>query len=362
MRNLWPGFLLGLTLKIIGACWDVAWHFQRINDTLSPAHTTNIIGDIILAATLFMAWRQRTPELQGPLNWVLFGFVVAGIAIPSDLLWHEIFGLDLTTWSPTHLLLFSGTVWMCLGLMLLWAKERGWRWGQKLPMTAGRTLMLGLLGAFLLDAIAFPATFQEYAVVGAANAEAGYSWFYVAPELQEFTANNFADPSRGDLPIALYPAFTLAAATFVAVFVRRFTDKFGAATLATGFYLLERVVANRILAETGWPWTAIAYHYLVVGFVVDVVFQLRMSRASRGALTALLGTAAGYAYWWLAPRFLSPGFFIVAPASTVLWGLVGALFGVLMALDGADWLHRKLAWGTRDPTPKWATPLVGASG
>ena len=355
MRNLWPFWILGLTIKVVGACWDVAWHFQRLNDRYSPAHTTNIIGDVILAATLFMAWRSRRPQTQGPLNWILFGFLVAGVAIPSDLAWHEIFGLDLTTWSPTHLLLFSGTVWMCLGVMLLWAKERGWRWGQKLAMTPGRTLMLGLLGAFLLDAIAFPATFQEYAVVGAANRDAGYAWFDIWPDLKEHMAP-FADPARGDLPPALYPAFTLAAATFVAVFVRRFTDKFGAATLATGFYVLERVIANAILARTGWPWTAIPYHYLLAGFAVDLVFQMRAGVMTRGALAAPAATGVAYGYWLKAGDYV---FVVAVPLGTLLWGLVGALFGVLMALDGADWLHRRLAPMARDFTPKWATRIVG---
>ena len=62
---------------------------------------------------------------------------MALLAIPLDILNHRINGLDITSWSPTHALLYLGTAIMLAGAI------RGW-WLYAEPGRPRNTILLGL--------------------------------------------------------------------------------------------------------------------------------------------------------------------------------------------------------------------------
>src|SRR3989454_12750140 len=72
-----------------------------------------------------------------------WGMAVVILAAPIDDLWHRLFGLDVTLWSPPHLLGLAGSQGSNLGglLIALEVYAGGWeRWAGRLPR---RIFLLG---------------------------------------------------------------------------------------------------------------------------------------------------------------------------------------------------------------------------
>jgi hypothetical protein len=109
-------------LFITGGLWDEIWHrlygvSEVLNDFLWPPHkmlygSMGINAAIVLVA-LFAGLRGRGSLLQRlraePLI-ALIGVASAYMmfSAPSDAIWHQIYGLDITAWSLPHILLVGG--------------------------------------------------------------------------------------------------------------------------------------------------------------------------------------------------------------------------------------------------------------
>lgn len=126
--KLWGG--LGLT-------WDIQWHLLIGRDSFwIPPHlmiySGVTVGVVLSLATLvretLLALHSRpTPGsvrflvLAGTrgthLAW--WGILITVLAAPIDDLWHRLFGLDVTLWSPPHLLGFLGSQLNSVGCLLL---------------------------------------------------------------------------------------------------------------------------------------------------------------------------------------------------------------------------------------------------
>jgi hypothetical protein len=122
-----------LLVAVIGFLWDVAWHidFGRDEFLFTPSHTMILVGlgaiiaagaTSILFATVLGAetgWRLRSlrvPYGAGALAVLGLGAVTG---FPLDELWHANYGIDVTMWGPTHLLMISGASFTPLGMWLL---------------------------------------------------------------------------------------------------------------------------------------------------------------------------------------------------------------------------------------------------
>jgi len=112
--NLWAAW---------GVQWDIQWHVQIGRDSFwIPPHVMTYSGVtlIVLASfgvlardTLRYLRAGRTPEgtlrifgLTGTRGFLLAacGIALTVLAAPIDDLWHRLFGIDVTLWSPPHLL------------------------------------------------------------------------------------------------------------------------------------------------------------------------------------------------------------------------------------------------------------------
>ena len=117
------------------------------------------------------------------MQWGTGIFVVAG---PIDVINHRINGLDLTSWSPSHLLLYFGTFIMIIGVIRNWYRTYPsdgrfrWQW------TAGLTALF----AFLFEDAFFPQLQQEYGILEVA------SWFRGTPYAEPSLLSFAADPDR----------------------------------------------------------------------------------------------------------------------------------------------------------------------
>jgi hypothetical protein len=112
-----------------GVQWDIQWHVLIGRDSFWIApHLITYAG---VSAAVFLSfgvlfwetWRGtgdvRVLGLRGSRGFQLaaWGIAVTIIAAPIDDLWHRLFGIDVTLWSPPHLMGILGAVinaWACL--------------------------------------------------------------------------------------------------------------------------------------------------------------------------------------------------------------------------------------------------------
>jgi len=105
-------------------------------------------GVVVLFATLEHADAgRRIWGVQVPWSALALGAMGLGglVAFPLDELWHRAFGIDVTLWSPTHLMLVGagGLATIALWLMLREGRD------QAVPTLLGRIIEVVVLGAVL---------------------------------------------------------------------------------------------------------------------------------------------------------------------------------------------------------------------
>ncbi|PYN33714.1 MAG: hypothetical protein DME01_17595 [Candidatus Rokuibacteriota bacterium] len=134
---LW--LLLGANLLAAwGVQWDIQWHVQIGRDSFwIPPHVMTYSGValVVLASfgvlardTLRHLRTGRAPEgterlfgLTGTRGFLLAacGIALTVLAAPLDDLWHRLFGIDVTLWSPPHLLGLLGVTINTLACALI---------------------------------------------------------------------------------------------------------------------------------------------------------------------------------------------------------------------------------------------------
>src|SRR6187551_1008634 len=130
----------------VGFYLDVAWHVGRGRDKVlfTAPHTAIVIGlaGIALAGVIGIvtATLQRIPtgiriaNLRVPWSAIPVGLLgcCALIGFPLDDLWHRSYGVDVTMWSPTHLLMICGAIfslvagWLALAEAGVPVRRNGW--------------------------------------------------------------------------------------------------------------------------------------------------------------------------------------------------------------------------------------------
>ena len=111
-----------------GTQWDIQWHLRIGRDSFWIApHLMTYSGVTALVLASFgvlawMSWRAlggareagmvRILGVTGTRGWhfAAWSILLTVLAAPIDDLWHRLFGLDVTLWSPPHLLGLLGAV------------------------------------------------------------------------------------------------------------------------------------------------------------------------------------------------------------------------------------------------------------
>jgi hypothetical protein len=152
----------------IGFMWDVAWHIDLGRDSalFTPAHLMILLGIgaigaagglSILMATLGQAatkWRigpLRIP--RGAAALVALG-IGATAGFPLDDIWHANYGVDVTMWGPTHLLMIGGASLAPIAGWLLLAeagRDAGHPRLRRILWTAAAGILLVGLSTFQLE-------------------------------------------------------------------------------------------------------------------------------------------------------------------------------------------------------------------
>jgi hypothetical protein len=133
---LWV-LLGGKLLAAWGLAWDIQWHLLVGRDTFWIAPHLMMYGGItagllvafgVLALDTAAARRGARPpgaitivrvtSTRG-MHLAAWGLALVILAAPIDDLWHRLFGLDVTLWSPPHLLGLLGSAINTLGTLVI---------------------------------------------------------------------------------------------------------------------------------------------------------------------------------------------------------------------------------------------------
>jgi hypothetical protein len=146
----------------IGVGWDIRWHIVIGRDsfwiaphvmTYAGVTVISIVALGVLALETLAARRGQAPRdslriagLVGSRGYHLawWGIALTILAAPIDDLWHRLFGIDVTLWSPPHLLGLAGAQINSLGCLFI-ARE-AWPASSRL-----RTVTLGIGGLLLFS-------------------------------------------------------------------------------------------------------------------------------------------------------------------------------------------------------------------
>jgi len=230
----WLAALLGLSAVafVAGALWDASKHIltgivPAGADFLWPPHLliygsfliSLIIAIIAVAIVAWPGWRagERDPRLwirRNPyLGLVALASLYSLLSIPGDALWHALYGIDLTAWSPPHLIIgftMCAVTISAVGVLVQTRSATGGWSGIDLAIPVLLGLMLNVAGIV---------GFIEWEIWGGAY-----------PTLVRTN------------PIWVYPTVAGALAAVVLVLARRLSRFPFAATLAALAYLGLRLV------------------------------------------------------------------------------------------------------------------------
>jgi hypothetical protein len=353
--TLW-GLLLAKLVGTWGVQWDIQWHVVIGRDTFWIAPHLMTYAGVTLAVLLSwgtLAWETalggtapagaiRVLGLRGTRGFHLaaWGIAVTVLAAPIDDLWHRLFGLDVTLWSPPHLMGIFGSAINSLACLLI-AQEvypRGAR-ARAVAIVGGGALLLGSLYW-----VVQPAHLTAYAHGGI--------FFFTPPILSALVlpAALVTTARLSDLRWA--PVLTLALTVVVGVAGQQISDV-GFAALRPVSVIEEEIrkdptspiaLATEIARKQGVPpgrtgglnhaWSLLA---------VAALAAVDARRRPLGATAAYAAVLFVVSTWLLAGSVafgpLYPGLTLAAPglALTLVAGLLGAAL--------ARWLSDSLVHG-----------------
>lgn len=293
MQRMW---IAALTFKLLGSSWDVSWHFKWLRDDLAGAHIINTVGTGIAIGLVLSHTFTGYGADRRSLRIMQVGTGIFVLAGPIDVINHRINGLDLTAWSPSHLLLYFGTAIMIAGVIRNWYHSYPSDGRFRRQWTAG----LIVLWAFMFENMFFPTGQQEYGILEIA------SWFrgqpYAEPELLTFAAGQIGRPVDDvaietfalPIPAWVYPVWTISVCVAVLVFARLMVGWRWTATTVIALYVAYRCLIWPLLTFTIFPPSTIPFWLLPVGLAVDLAFLARLPVVVRVLVGAAGVTAVGY--------------------------------------------------------------------
>ncbi|MEC3982095.1 hypothetical protein [Amycolatopsis sp. H20-H5] len=302
LRFCYGMWLAAFAFKLLGSSWDMSWHFRWLRDDLAPPHLINTVGTVIIVVLVAIHSYTGLGCDKTSLRLMQAGLVIFLVAAPLDVINHRVNGLDLTAWSPSHMMLYFGTGVMQAGVIL------GWLRLSKPGKTRTGTLLA--LWAFFLENTFFPNGQQEYGILGLRAWERGTP--EAEPTLLDFAAKQIGHPvdqaavTHFTMPIAqwVYPVWGIAVMALLLAVARHTLGGKWSATSVAGAYLAYRLVLWPLLLVGGFPVPTVPFYLLFVGLAVDLAFRIgRGHHALTAGIGALLVTAFGYGTLWVQSQF-----------------------------------------------------------
>ena len=140
--------------------WDIRWHLVIGRDSFWIAPHVMTYASVVVACAISFGmlvietWCARGTASPGTvtiaglrgtrgfhLTW--WGMAIVILAAPIDDLWHRLFGLDVTLWSPPHLLGLAGSQVSNLGGLLIAREVYDAGWQRWTALAASGVFLLG---------------------------------------------------------------------------------------------------------------------------------------------------------------------------------------------------------------------------
>ena len=339
----------------LGLRWDIQWHLRIGRDSFWIAPHVMTYAGVALVVLLSFGLlavetaRHRPGPLPAPMIRMLglvgsrgahlsaWGIALTVLAAPIDDMWHRLFGIDVTLWSPPHILGLAGAAVNSLGCLVL-ARE-------VYPARSRRGLAVTVIAAAMfygtLRIAISPAFDLAYRHGGLA-----------------FHAHAMLDALF--LPLALIAVARitgLRGAPIAAALVSALIGLGGDAVAHVGFAALQPVsvideaiaqdpgspiaVANAVARKNGERVGAISVVPLLAFLVTVLAFVVVDARRRPWAATLVFAAVDFAIFGWLLAH--SPAFGPQTPAASVTaLALVVTLFAAVVGAAGATWLARVL--------------------
>jgi hypothetical protein len=334
-------------LFITGGVWDEIWHRQYgigevLNDFFWRPHQM-IYGSMGLTALFALAGLFLGLRGQGDLRrrfraepfMGFLGVAAAYLSLsgPSDLVWHQAYGLDITAWSLPHMmfavgfgLVFISAVALQLSVL---PRARAWRGLRGLQFEEG--LIIVMLAIMMIVVMQIGVTEWE--------------------SFRPVTGFGF----EGDLfvqaflsrPEWLYPVALILITVFNGSLAIRALRRAGAATLTALLVLGYRVIVLTAFDLWGSPIRMTVVSQLAIlstALALDLWYALRLKQAETtvtllgGALAALVGFLAGGLP--VIPLFIQyPRISAETLPGILVMGLAVALWSAWVGARLAGWLN-----------------------
>lgn len=159
-RALWA-LLVAKLVGGWGVGWDIRWHLIIGRDSFWIAPHVMTYASVVVACAISFGvlgvetWCARAGSPSAPtvtiaglhgtrgfhLAW--WGMAIVILAAPVDDLWHRLFGLDVTLWSPPHLLGLAGSQVSNLGTMLIALEVYESGWARSWALVTSGVFLLG---------------------------------------------------------------------------------------------------------------------------------------------------------------------------------------------------------------------------
>jgi hypothetical protein len=317
LLSLW---IVAFSLKAIGASWDASFHFKYLRETTQSSHIVNAFG-LVLACLLWLYMARKVDyKLTKPLKVSGLGFLVFFIGIPLDEAWHRIFGIDLTTWSITHAILYIGTALMIAGTILQVEAD----YVERIITKAMRTIFLVFLMVFVFESFWFPQLQQEQGVISLFLFDQG------TPLASKDIIDLLSNPKSqiyGGIPDWLYGIYACFAFMIVFRIIRFFKLGYFSCTLVVSIYVGFRALTNLIYGLVAYPESTVPYFLLLAAIVVDLlyVYTFKKKRHRLGWVFISIGIVCCiYSVIFINPHF---PFHPPIPAISALAAFFSTLFG-----------------------------------
>lgn len=260
-----------------GFSWDIQWHYTLLRESaFTPPHLLLISGvalSMLYAGALWLRWKPHRTYLQaGIISGALFY-----VALAVDDLFHRLFGVDNSIWSPPHL----GLMLSCTGggvtVWLLFRRVN----------PSGR--LAGLVNTLLL-ALVIDGPFSLLT-----QAETGELF----RRRHELLPGGVSLDTVYGAPLWVYPAYTMLALTGITVLLQRLNTGRWRATGPISAYLAVRSLVAVVLAANGFTFAFPPFHFLPVALLIDLTWRRAEGTPLGWLLPAGVSLAVTLVYAWV---------------------------------------------------------------
>ena len=223
--------LIGVSLSMWGASWDITSHLLRTPETFfTPSHMVlytgvgiSLIGGILGLILIFTKKETKGRPFVFGAKIIVVGALVQIIAGPGDFYWHELFGIDGLL-SPTHLALAVGIMMVSAGSTIGFARIRSEMSQKNKVLNFILPVSFGIFWFSVMWLI----------------------FFFVLPISEGETHNFNPNPYVAIVLGAVLLPFSF---SLVFWFTSRTINSFGAASVASLVFLLMNITSNIFTSE-----------------------------------------------------------------------------------------------------------------